>query len=121
MWDSWQFPKYNFAQLDLMPYVKYQEIIIIQTIFRSETLSETYTDIPIKWQSNVQLHRILLSLSSLVSKKGHSRMKSPGWKSKINDNPPRLLENAERRLSFYVKIVITLASAQQIYFAPKDN
>lgn len=102
-WDRWQFLKYSFAQLDLIPNVKYQRIIITQTVIRSEALSRTFTVVPAKSRSNFQLHRILILLSSLVSNKGYRRIKDTGRELKINDNPPRLLENTETRLFILCK------------------
>lgn len=63
----------------------------------------------------------LILLSSPVNNKVYSRIKPAGWEHKINDNPPRLLENTKGDYLFYAKIVITLRYAQQIYFAPKDK
>lgn len=110
-WDRKQFPKQNFTQLKLIPNVKYQRTLIIQTVIKHKMLSRTFTVILIKMQSHFQLHKILMLLSSLVSNKRYCRIKNAGWKCKINDNLPFLLGNTERRL-FYSKNVITLRYAQ---------
>ena len=97
-WDRKQLPKYNFAQLKLIPNVKYQRMLIMQTVIKNKMLSRKFTVIPIKMQSHFQLHKILILLSSFVSNKGYYRIKNAGWKCKIKDNLPLLLGNTERRL-----------------------